>query len=149
MDLDAVGPCLSGADGASPYSAFRLPNVPAPDVVNVASERRGQTVASLRLILLDEQGREMRTVPRASFVQRGQEPTGSLRVRPGERYLVVASDPATVGQQSRDITSTTRTQYLGYPALVTVSTGSEEVASTRYAHNGTFRVAARPLPRAE
>ena len=149
VDLDATGPCLGGAGGPSLYATFQLPNVPAPYVVNIASERRRQTVASLRLTLLDAQGGETRTVPRASFVQRGQELTSTLRVRPGERYLVVASDPATVGQQSRDITSATQTQAVGYPLLVQVNTGSEEVTSTRYAHNGTIRVAARPLPRAE
>jgi hypothetical protein len=151
LDLDAGAACLEpGGGGRSAYAAFRLPRSEQPYLLTVTSAPLGDTLFSPRLVLLDEQGKVLREVPRDDFMFHGVALYAGLRAAPAERYLIVASDAPTVGQQVSHIIGESRATPMpvGIGALVIINSGSERQQVITYAHNGRVTVAAQPMPKA-
>jgi Maltose operon periplasmic protein precursor (MalM) len=152
VKLDATAPCLAAGDGdKSTYAAFLLPEASEPYLLSVTSEPSGTTLFSPRALLLDAGGTTLRELPRDAFMFHGTSLYLGLRARPGERYLVVASDPRSVGESQTQIAGATQTSggslYGG--GFFTYATGSERTRILHQAHSGTVSVAAKPLPKAE
>jgi hypothetical protein len=149
--LDGASPCWQPSGGAaSIIAAFRLPDVAEPYLLTVASEPVGETMFSPRLILLDKQGKPVRERPRDMFMFHGPALTTGVRVQPGERFLIVASDPASVGQRnSRIIGSVQHSTTVAGPVIFSVYTGSEAAQNVIYAHNGSVTVTVEPMPKAQ
>lgn len=149
VDIDADTACLQAADGAkSAYVVFQLPESAEPYVVDVASVPVGQTVFAPRLIVLDAQGSVVRERSGDSFQYRGPSLHTGIRVHPGERYVIVASDSRLVGKQiSRLVGGTiTSTAPVGTGFLM-IRTGHETTDFLTYAHNGSVTASARSLPK--
>src|SRR5690348_6162294 len=67
---------------------------------------------------------------------------------PGERYLIVASDPDSVGQRVMQIAGSTQgTTTMVGTGFVSIHTGSENTRHLTFAHNGTVTVALQPIPK--
>jgi hypothetical protein len=150
-ELDTGAPCLAaeGTGAKSVYAAIRLPRSEEPYLLSVTSVPLGTTLFSPRLMILDAQGALLREVPRESFVFRGSALHAGVRARPGDEYLVVASDPGSVGQLSTRITGST--QLTAVPVgtgVFMMSTGSEAQTAHMFAHNGSIEVSAQPWPKA-
>jgi hypothetical protein len=96
-------------------------------------------------MLLDPAGQVTREVTLETFLFRGLSLTANLRSHPGERYLIVASEPGAVGRQDARIVSTARaTSSSG----IVVTYGNDVNDRYTYAYNGSVTVAIRPLPTA-
>lgn len=141
--------CLQAADGSrSTYALFALPAVAEAYVVSVVSVPRGDTLLSPRLAILDANGTVTRERPRDVFMFHGATLQAGMRVYPGDRYLVVMSDPATVGKRvSQIIASTQSTMVPMGSGMFVMNTGSERGHSAVFAHNGELSVRAQPLPK--
>jgi hypothetical protein len=149
-DLDATALCLQPTGAAkSAYVVFELPAAATPYLIDVTSVPIGQTLLSPRLMLLDGRGTLLREIPRDAFLFHGVSLYASLRWRPTERYLVVASDAASVGGQQSHIDGRSRAipVPVGIGAVAVIHSGSEEVDDVTYAHNGRVTVTARPVPK--
>lgn len=153
--VDEKMPCLADGTGdSSVYAVFSLPQAMEEFLVSVTSMPQGRTLFAPRVMMLDESGRAMREMPRDVFVFHGPALYLGLRVRQGERFLVVASDPKVVGQQVSHIQSATQSNTYGVATtggavFVNVNTGSEITSDYTYAHNGSITVAATPVPKAK
>jgi hypothetical protein len=149
VELPAGGDCLeAGGVEPSAYAAFKLPDAVEPYLLTVTSKPAGQALFTPRLLLLDAAGATTREVARETFVFHGASLYTGLRVRPGERFLVVASDPRSIGQSVDQITaSTSATTMSTGVAIFTVHSGAEATQRYTYAHNGTVTVAAEPMPK--
>jgi hypothetical protein len=148
VELGDDAACLEAGGARSAYAVFRLPDADAPYVVTVTSEPRGGTLFAPRLMVLDAAGAVRRELPRAAFMFHGMALQAGFRAQPADRYLVVASDPASVGQKaSRLVASTQETMVpMGVAAYGYVHTGSEATHDLTFAHNGSVTVSAAPLP---
>jgi len=152
--VDEKMPCLADSGGdPSVYTVFNLPQAMEEFLISVTSVPQGGTLFAPRVMMLDETGRAMREVSREIFVFHGPALYLGLRVRAGERYLVVASDPKFVGQGVSHIQSATMSNTIGTATAagaiyVNVNTGSETLMDYTYAHNGSITVAATPVPKA-
>ena len=152
--VDEKMPCLADSDGEpSVYATFSLPQAMEEFLVSVTSIPQGQTLLAPRVMMLDESGQSMREISRDTFVFHGPALYLGLRVRAGERYIVVASDPKFVGKQVSHIQSATMSNTFGAATasgavFVNVNTGAETATDYTYAHNGSITVAATPVPKA-
>lgn len=147
VTVDETAACWSSPTGNSAYVAFKLPETAAPFVIKVLSEPLGQTIFTPRLILRDAEGQVRREIPRDVFLSRDAALHVAIRVRPDERYLIVASEPSTAGRQATHVSA--RTQAIPVivgRAVVFVHTGSDKAATYTYAHNGKVTVTLEPLP---
>ncbi len=147
VTLDASTACMRDAEGASLYTAFALPDTAAPYQVSVASETWGDQVFTPRMLLLGADGHVLRRVGRAAFVNRGGAVSALLRRRPGETFLVIASDVASVGHtEARLVESTQITPLPAGPVIVYAHTGRDSLLVTRGSNTGRVRVAVRAIP---
>ena len=148
VTLDEHATCLEPqGEPKSVYAAFQLASSATPYVVGVTSAPLGEGLFSPRLKILDAQGQLLREVPRSSFTFHGSSLYAGIRVHPEERYLIVASDPSTLGQTVSQISEHTQANYYGGPVGVEIHSGAETTSQFTYAHNGTVTVSAQPLPR--
>jgi len=146
-----AAPCLADAAGRkSAYAVLALPPSDQPMIVTVTSYAMGQTILSPRLELRDEKGAPTRTVGREAFMFSGTSLQTQLRQRPGERYLVIVSDSATVGQNVEQIQSIRNTTgVMAGGIYVPINTGAEAKAQLVFAHNGEVTTTVAPRPTAD
>jgi hypothetical protein len=149
VTVDAAASCLQPDKGEKrSYATFLLPETAAPYLVSVTSSLRGRTLLSPRLLILDAQGHVLRERSRETFTFRGTSLYAGMRAYPGDRYLIVESDPETVGQQVTQINSNSQTNAVatGAGGVLFWGAGADARQSFTYTHNGTLVVTARPLP---
>jgi hypothetical protein len=148
-------PCFGPAgEAASAYVAYRLPAFTDPYIVDVTSEPVGMALFSPRLVLLDADGKLVREIPRGEFTSHNASLHAALRVHPDEHYLLVASDPKTIGQLVSRISETTQSTLLMAvsPTAVIAGTyhsGDDSTAAFLGALNGTTVVNAKFIPKAK
>lgn len=153
VKLDGTAPCWQAADGAkSIYSAFALPQNGEPVLLSVTSDPIGVGLFAPRVLLLDETDRVVRELPRDSFMFHGSSLYLGIRLHPGERYLVVASDTGSVGRQFDHTVETTRvTEGSAVSAsggvFFSIHTGADSTTTYTYSYNGTVTVTAQPMPK--
>lgn len=148
VSVDANSPCTTDqASASSLYSSFLLPASEREYFVSVVSNPVGSGLLSPRVIMLDANGSKLREVPRDAFVFHGSALYLGVRIRTGERYLIVASDPATVGQEiSQTFDATQSNVYAAGPVFVAVHSGSSMTKTEIYSHTGSLTITAQPLP---
>lgn len=126
---------------------FLLPDSAESYLLDVTSVPRGATLFSPQLVLLNAGGSIERQVPRESFLFHGETLRAAVRARPQERYLVVASDAASVGRPAWRFGASTQSFAVPLGAgFFTVHGGSEQTSELMHAHNGRIVVHAAPLP---
>ena len=102
---------------------------------------------SPHLQVLDSGGNVMREIPRTAFVFHGASLYVGLRIHSEERYLIVSSDAASVGNQVTQIFDDTQVSTSASGGfLFQVHTGSETTSTHFYAYNGSITLAAQPMP---
>jgi hypothetical protein len=143
--------CVNDAAGKKAvYAVLAIPADDGAGIITVSSHAMGETVFSPRLQLRDDRGTITREVARDAFLYNGAAVEAQLRERPGERYLVIMSDNASVGQSVQQIQSQrTSTAVAAGPVIVSVHTGSEQTSRLIFAHNGEVTVTVEPMPKAK
>lgn len=97
--IDGRGHCLAVPPaGKASYAVFRLPDATAPYNVTVSSLVTGVTLISPRVTIDDDAGTPGRIIEPRDFHSGIDGLQAGLRIRPGERYVVVVANPATLGQ---------------------------------------------------
>lgn len=146
--FDDATPCLQPTGGvARLYAVFLLPESSAPLSIFVKSVPRGQGVVAPHVVVLGQDGKPTREISHDRFLSRGGSLQVGIRMQTGERYLLVASNPETVGQSSSEIVgSTQQTMVPVGTGFVFVTTGQETVRSLTRAHGGTIVVSAELVP---
>ncbi len=134
--LDANSPCLARPAGKALYALFAVPDG-GPYTISIASVPLGRSLLAPRASVLDDKGGLVRELPTSSFMFRGTYFTALYRSHAGERYILVESDPPSVGKPLSRVHETVQQTYLstGY-ATVVVYTGSDIAMNTTWAHNG-------------
>lgn len=160
IDFDDKSACLQ-PEGESPklYAVFRLPqHVTGRYYISVNSVPglRGNLITP-HLILLNEHGSVQRRMTPDNFVFRGTSLNTKFYPHTGDTYLLVTSDPHSIGQISPQIiastykfTRKTPTNVDNKGKIETITTeetrGRERVELLTRAHNGTISVSAEMLP---
>lgn len=148
--MDNGAACLQPAGEARRlYAVFRLPTSNEPFSLSVTSTARGLGVFAPYLLLLDETGAQRRAIPHDRFVFRGNTLQVGFRPQPGETYLLVASDPDVVGQETKGIVGGTNMTAvpMGTGGVLYIYSGNETTQSITRAHSGVITVSANPLPK--
>jgi hypothetical protein len=148
--FDDAAACLADAKGSKGvYAVVDLGLGEPGSILTVTSYAMGSTVFSPRLELRDVQGALLREVGRDAFLYSNNALQAQLRVRAGERYLVIASDGGSVGQSVEHIMSSrTSTVVAAGPFYVPVNTGGEARAQMVFAYSGEVTATLAPMPKA-
>jgi hypothetical protein len=150
VTFDTSSACLDLGANKVAYKVFGLPPSADPFLVSVDSRPLGQGLFAPVVQLLDIDGKVVREIPRDAFSFHGTDIYAGFRTHPGETYLVVASDPQSVGQQISKVMDTTSvTTAAAGPVFISVHTGAESIPTFTYALNGMVTVVARPFPKAK
>jgi hypothetical protein len=146
-ELTAASSCFKDSVGSSLYVTYALPASPTPYLVRVDSEPEGATLLALRVLLYGSDGSLQREFSRHQIVFRGSALSVIFRAHPGERYLVVASDPRAVGQRLTQLRDATQgTAVAAYPVFFTVYSGTDATVKNTLSQNGRVAISLQPLP---
>jgi hypothetical protein len=144
--MDETAGCLEDEAGRRSYVLLVLPPLGDDYLVSVASYPAGVTLFAPRISLLSAKGAVLRAIPHDALVFRAGALTAEWRHHPGEYYLLIASDPALVGQSiSRSEANVDTTVIAGGGVYATVKTGTDRNFRLTYAHNGRLIVGISPL----
>jgi len=152
ITVDGGESCVQAANGSrSIYVAVALPLTSVNYVLSVRSTILGQTVFAPRMALLDGQGRTLREIPRSAFNFHGSDIYAAVRSHADERFLVVFSDPGTVGQAESQIhegvqQNTVVVAAPGGSVAFTAFSGIDQTVGFNYAYNGRLTISADPFP---
>lgn len=148
--FDDAAACLADAKGnKGAYGVVDLGQSEPGSILTVTSFVMGSTVFSPRLELRDAQGTLMREVARDTFLYSNDALQTQLRVRVGERFLVIASDGAKVGQSVEHIQSSRMSSgVMAGPVYVPYNVGGEAKAQLVFAHSGEVTATLAPMPKA-
>lgn len=146
--FDESAPCVTDAAGAkSVYAVLELPADESAGIITVTSFAMGEAIFSPRLELCDAQGALTREIARDQFLYSGAAVQVQLRRRAGERFLVIASDAASVGKSVEQIQSLRNSTVVpAGPVYIPVNTGSEARSKLVFAHNGEVTTTVAPMP---
>ena len=141
------------ADAKGVKSVYAVVDLAAGEtggILTVTSYAFGSTIFSPKLQIRDAQGALMREVRREDFMFNGRALQTQLRKRDGERFLVIASDGASVGQSVEHIQSSIVTSGVMVGTVyVPVNSGAEAKAQLVFAHNGEVTATLAPMPKAD
>lgn len=151
--FDEASPCVKDAAGASTvYALFRMPAVDKPYLIEIDSQPVGAALFAPEVLTLDTQGQVLRTLAWDRFSTRGEELSGTLFVNAenaGERYLVVRSVPAVVGQKITRLASGSYfVPFINLVFPMAYIHGTETEREYVLAHSGLIRLHARSADQA-
>jgi hypothetical protein len=148
ITLDDKTGCLDvHAERKLAYVAFALPVLEQPYFLSVTSIPIGEGLFFPKLTLLDGAGKVLREIPPDVFLPHGAALHAGLRPHPEERYLIVSSDPTTIGQTNSQLTEGIRVSgFMAGGIYVQVQTGLEGKSTLTHAYNGTVTVKATVVP---
>jgi hypothetical protein len=152
VTLDDKAPCVDApGSGKAAYAVFSLPVSNDEYMLSVTSVPVGEGRFLPRLVLADGDGKALRDIPPDMFMAHGTALRAGLRPHPGERFLIVSSDPDTIGQSRSQIVEGTQvsTSPVGTAGYIQIHTGFENNVTLTNAYNGTVIVAAQPIPKAK
>ncbi|MDB5459296.1 MAG: hypothetical protein JWO72_1037 [Caulobacteraceae bacterium] len=139
--LDAMAPCLSRQDGASPYHVYALPEDAETKTVTVGSILEQTRLLPPQISILDREGKVRRSFSTADYFFRGTVYSVQFQPRAGDAYVLVATDPARVGQEYNSIsigTSTSSTYANG--AAISWTSGVDQRVSRIFSYEGSVEV---------
>lgn len=144
--ITSTSPCLKGSAGLSLYAAYELPSTPTPYLVRVNSEPEGLTLLALRVLLYGPDGSLKREFSGKQILFRGSDLSVIFRSHDGERYLVVASDPAAVGRKLARVHDATYSGVVPvYGGTMLYYSGTDGIINNVLSENGRVTVSLRPL----
>lgn len=147
-------PCVGPADAGATYAVVALPEWPEDYILSVTSIPVGVAIVAPRVQVLDASGKPVREIPHDRFSFHGTSLYAGLRIHPGERYLLVSSDPVAIGHNVSQIVSSTMattgaTAAGGSIVTFTMYRGAEANVNLVFAHNGRIVVLAEPVPKVQ
>jgi len=135
-----------GHGGRSLYRVFTLPHTGAPYLLLLSAPPWGSTLLAPQAIFLNDAGAVKRQSNRTDFIFRGDALSAALRSHPDETYLIVASDPAALGQAVARIDQSFSGQmYSAGTAFVNVYTGLDVTKNLVLTPAGTLTITTAPL----
>jgi hypothetical protein len=148
VTLDDKTGCLDvHAERKLAYVAFGLPATDQAYLLSVTSIPIGEGLFFPKLTLLDGAGKVLREIPPDVFLPHGAALHAGLRPHPDERFLIVSSDPATIGQTASKLTEGIQVNgFMAGGIYVQVQTGAEGKSTLTHAYNGTVTVKATLVP---
>jgi hypothetical protein len=153
VTLDGNTTCWQAPDGSrNVYTVFRLPQLRVPPLVDVTSAPLGEGLFSPHVLMLDSDGNILRDVPRDSFSFHGPALHIGIRAHADETYVLVASDPKTVGSgisqifDGTTLTSTTTISKGGATFTSASNWGHENTLGLTYSYNGIVSVLLQSVP---
>jgi hypothetical protein len=149
FDVDRGSPCLQKSGSQKQlYQLVALPRSATMYLVTVASQANGHGIFAPTLITFKEDGSEVRELSQSDFLFRGTNLSAKIEVQTEERYLMVASNPASVGESTTQINGLTHRQGSFYngAAGVRFNTGREQQTDYKYSHAGKVMVSTQALP---
>lgn len=147
VTVDVNAPCFAGNEGASLYAAFALPRSNKEYFISITSNSTNDGILAPRALLLDKQGHIVREIGRDSFVFHGTALYAGVRIHADEDYLIVASDPRSVGQTVSQTIDTTQAHVVSAGVVyATVFTGSTATKNMTYSHTEVIAIEAKPVP---
>ena len=152
VTLDDKTPCFDmPGSGKAAYVAFSLPASNDEYILSVTSVPIGEGRFLPRLVLADGDGKKLRDISPDMFMAHGTALRAGLRPHPGEHFLIVSSDPDTIGQSKSQIMDGTQvsTASVATGGYIQIHTGFENNVTFTNAYNGTVIVAAQPIPKAK
>ena len=146
--IDNSSPCVEkpGAERQL-YQLIELPVTGTPYLVSIGSKINGGGIFAPVLSTIDSEGNALRRIDQSSFLFRGSSLTAKLESKPNERFLVIASNPTSVGDTSMRINSliSSQTAYSNGFAYQ-INSGRETRTNITYSHSGLVSVSTHPLP---
>lgn len=148
ISIDENSACLRTADGMkSLYAVVDLPSPGQGYMLSVSSAPQGAGIFSPHVLLLDASGKILRSIAREDFIYRGASLTAIFRAHKDERYLVIASDPKSVGKEDERVTGrTSQTTGSNGTFFFTVYSGSESKSIQTFSHSGKVTLTAQAIP---
>jgi hypothetical protein len=142
--FDAKTPCLETPAGRAVYVGFGLPESQTPYRILLLSIPQGDTLFSPAVTTYAADGQAYRRVSREVFTLRGGLLQATVEVQPDERFMVINSDPRSVGSQTVEYTHTgmETAGAAGGFVIPRVRDTSRSITFTN-AHNGTMTVEAK------
>jgi hypothetical protein len=135
-------PCIVGADGrTAPYAVYAVPADFEDKTLTVGASLEASRIFAPQVSTLDAQGAVVRTFTRADYLYRGAVYGVQFRPRAGEAYVLVAADPALVGERYDSImigTSTTTTATT--VGAISWTSGVDGELSRTFSYEGTIQV---------
>ena len=153
--LGTAGRCVRRNDGpATTYAVFELPATTQPYRVNITSIASGGTLVSPRATIYDAARQPVRVLEPSEFRPTIIGLRAGIRLRGGERWLVMEADHAAVGQPVKlrlgglrpgevQVASSTPV-FIYVPASSCPDIVRENSAT--YSLNGRVNVSALPIP---
>jgi hypothetical protein len=135
-------PCVVDADGrTAPYAVFAVPADFEDKTLTAGASLEAARIFAPQVSLLDAQGTVVRTFTRADYLYRGAIYGVQFRPRAGETYVLVAADPALVGERYDSILIGTSTATSATPAgAFSWTTGVDGEQSRTFSYEGTIQV---------
>jgi hypothetical protein len=155
IDLQGKLPCFQQPDGIkASYAAFALPESPSEYLVTVVSVQQGNALLPPHALVYDGLGHYLREVSHDAFQFHGSSLHGSIRIHPGERYVVVASIDPPIGQPLTQIVDGVgvSTWSLALPRVIVNyhnHYGTEMENTMMFSYNGQVTASAFPMPKAQ
>ena len=148
VEIDGNFPCRLDQNG-KPFVeiVFQLPEDKDPYLLRVMSLPRGETMFSPRMMLTDSARRVTKDVGPDNFQIHGPSLSTIVRAQPTDRFLVIRSNDASVGNQQTHISEQTSMSVM--PAgngFFIMTSGAEGHEIYTLAYNGRLRASAEPLP---
>jgi hypothetical protein len=143
--VGAGAACLARPGGAAPYVLYALPADFDDKTLMVGANLEAARVLSPEVSILDGQGQVTRRFGEADYLFRGTVYSVQFRPKVGEAYLLVAADPARVGQSFEAIhigTSTTSTVIPvgGAYATANWTSGVDQKVARTFSYEGAIEV---------
>ncbi len=148
VEVGADTPCWNdnGKTGNAAYAVFALPQAPNPYMVRVSSAPHGNAILMPRVQILNESGAVVREMGRQDMQFRSGALGTVARIQPGQRYLVVSSDPQSVGERNARIVGNTTVTTVPVPfGAIQLYDGHDSVHQLQGSHNGVIAVAAMAM----
>lgn len=149
VTVDATAACVETPSGRASYVVFRLPAATAPYQITVRSAARGLALMLPKAEIYDAQDRPRGEID--GFRGMREALVASARGLPGDRYVVVASSPASIGlQRSMPTAAVTRPVRVAAAVFVPIVIPMQPTGPTSdqvgvvLAHSGSVTVTAMP-----
>ncbi len=135
-------PCVVGADGrTAPYAVYAMPADFEDKTLTAGASLEVARIFAPQVSLLDAQGAVVRTFTRADYLYRGTIYGVQFRPRAGEAYVLVAADPALVGERYDSIMIGTTTATSATPAgAFSWTSGVDGAQSRTFSYEGAIHV---------
>ncbi len=148
LRIDQTSNCLSADNNENQlYQIIKLPAQSAPYIITVGSQPNGQSIFAPSIATLLDTGEVAREFDQSNFLFRAGKLTTKLKVEATEQYLMVASNPASVGESTTQITNLiNRNSGYSNGIIYNFNTGAENRSSYQFSHAGMVTVTTQALP---